>query len=225
MWIGDRVKAVAGIFWLAVTPLATAQSTSVLEAKLKSMEACRLSLSHKDCNLKILDKDLRESLIKLDQLNKRVQNSDSGAARKFAGDERVRFFTSSIWDANREAVKLTDGSVWKLDSAQIGMPIGNVVGVLIDSRKAVIYVDGNAYGATLVSGVVITSDAIVQTVVQKLDDGTVLKLANGVLLEFSSYDRYDTGWWLPPYKVLIELNAMNMWHLDKGKKVWIQRFL
>lgn len=60
---------------------------------------------------------------------------------------------------------------------------------------------------------------------KNMGDGAVLKLDTGELLEFSSYDRYDTNWWLPPYRVLITGSYSDMWNIDAGKKVWIKRVL
>jgi len=202
-----------------------AQSLQNLRAQMKSMEACRQSIKHADCNLQILDKDLRDTLVQLDQFNQQQQSQQEGGATKSSTQGNVRFFTSTISEANGEILKMMDGSTWRLDRNYFGLILQDAIGVMSDQRNAVIYADDNSYGARLLSGVVSTSSGSVRTVVETMGEGTILKLDDGALLEFSSYDKYDTGWWLPPYKVLVDSTSMNMWNLRKGKKVWIQRTL
>jgi len=202
-----------------------AQSLQNLRAQMKSMEACRQSIKHADCNLQILDKDLRDTLVQLDQFNQQQQSQQEGGATKPSTQGNVRFFTSTISEVNGEILKMMDGSTWRLDRNYFGLILQDAIGVMSDQRNAVIYANDNSYGARLLSGVVSTSSGSVRTVVETMGEGSILKLDDGALLEFSSYDKYDTGWWLPPYKVLVDSTSMNMWNLRKGKKVWIQRTL
>ena len=202
-----------------------AQSLQTLRAQMRSMEACRQSIKHADCNLQILDKDLRDTLIQLDQFNQQQQNQQEGGATKSSPQGNVRFFTTTISEVNGEILKMMDGSTWRLERSYFGLILQDAIGVMSDQRNAVIYANDNSYSARLLSGMVSTSSGNVRTVVEKMGDGTILKLDDGALLEFSSYDKYDTGWWLPPYKVLVDSTSMNMWNLNKGKKVWIQRTL
>ena len=54
---------------LSVSVPVFAQSLEALQAQIKSIESCRQSLRHADCNLQILDKGIRDTLISIDQLN------------------------------------------------------------------------------------------------------------------------------------------------------------
>jgi len=182
------------------------------------MQACKESIEDKRCNLKILDPELRESLIQLDKLK---QGSRNSANRKVIGGN-VQFFTDSIWSVNSNIVKLLGGSTWRLDSNYYLFASQEMIGIKNGSNSAVFYVDGNTSNATLVAGIVSSNSAILTDVISSKADGRFLKLSNGMVLEFDSYDAYDTGWWLPSYPVLVESSGMNMWNLNKGKKVWIK---
>ena len=96
---------------------------------------------------------------------------------------------------------------------------------MTDQKNAILYANDSSYRARLLKGQVLTSSGSTASVIEKKGDGAILKLSNGMLLEFDSYDRYDTGWWLPPYPVLLDESKMNMWNLNKGKKVWIKSIL
>mgnify|MGYP001823320003 CR=1 FL=1 len=56
-------------------------------------------------------------------------------------------------------------------------------------------------------------------------EGAVLEMDDGSLWSIPDYDQYGTGWWLPPYPVLIYANEMYLINLKKGKKVWVNRRL
>jgi hypothetical protein len=164
-------------------------------------------------------------LIQMDQLNQRRQREQHSIAGKIGTQGGVQFFTATISEVNGEILKFMSGGTWRLDRDYFGLPLQDAVGVMVDQRSAIIYANDNSYGARLISGAPYTSTGVVKTVVEKMGGGSILKLNDGTMLEFSSYEKYDTGWWLPPYEVLIDLSGMNMWNLDKGKKVWIQRVL
>lgn len=225
----DRVmktkKIILTFFLVACAMPAISQSLKSLQAQIKSMEACRMSIKHVDCNLEILDANIRETLTQLDQLNQqRTPNSQRKASPTLAQGS-VQFFTSSISQVDGEILKLSNSTVWELDRSYFGLAFQDVIGLMTDSKNATIYANDNTYRAKLIRGFVATTTGTMATVIDKKGDGAILKTSNGLLLEFSSYDRYDTGWWLPPYPVLIDESKMNMWNLNKGKKVWIQSVL
>lgn len=202
-----------------------AQSLQTLQAQMRSMEACRQSLKHANCNLKILDKDIRDALIQLDQINQQRQVRSEPPVGQLPSQGDVQFFTATILEVNNEVMKMMDGSVWRLDRGYFGLPLQDIIGVMSDQRNAVIHANDNFYNARLLTGMVSTFTGNLRTVTEKMGEGSILRLDNGMLLEFSSYDKYDTGWWLPPYKVMIDFARMNLWNLGSGKKVWIQRIL
>jgi len=197
-------------------------SEATLRAQLTSMQACQVSLKHTDCNLKILDQRTRELLIRMNSLNSARQTNQN--IDQLSGS-RVGFFTDSVFEANDDVLRLLGGTIWRLDRYYFGLPLEDVIVVRIDDRFSRIYVNDNIYVARLISGSAAMSSGLLTSVVTKIGDGTILRLSDGSMLEFSSYDKYDTGWWLPPYEVLIDLNSMNMWNLEKGKKVWIQKII
>lgn len=204
----------------ADTNFAHAESLDSLRAKMQSMNACRQSLSDQNCRLEILDPDIRQTLRKLDQL-KKTQNKLRGPVTSNLRRTH-EFFTDSIAEANSEVIRLYGGTLWILDQSYYGLSLEDVIGVVTGKKSATLYIDGNTYSAELVKGSVVTSSGILASVIDEKGDGKLLKLDNGMLLTFDSYDHYDTGWWLPPYQVLIDLTSMNMWNLKKGKKVWIE---
>lgn len=202
-----------------------AQSRQSLQAQIKSMEACRISIKHADCNLQILDADIRQTLIQLDQFNQqRAQRTGQNSA-SIGLNATVQFFTSSISEVNDEVLRMSNSSVWILERNYFGLAFQDVIGIMTDQKNAILYANDSSYRARLVRGQVFTSSGSTASVIEKKGDGAILKLSNGLLLEFDSYDRYDTGWWLPPYPVLIDESKMNMWNLNKGKKVWIKSVL
>ena len=209
---------------LAFVPV-KAQSLQSLQAQIKSMEACKISIKHVDCNLQILDADIRQTLIQLDQLNQqRVERAGRNSA-PISGGSNVQFFTTSISEVQDEVLKLSNSSVWVLDRRYFGLAFQDVIGVMTDQKNAILYANDYTYRARLIKGQVFTSSGTTASVIESKGNGAILKLSNGMLLEFDSYDRYYTGWWLPPYLVLLDESKMNMWNLNKGKKVWIKSIL
>ncbi len=143
----------------------------------------------------------------------------------FHSQDAVQFFSATIIEVDREIIKFMSGSLWRLDRSYFGLVLDDAIGLMNDGQNATIYANGDSYNARLVNGSESTSAGIVRTVVEEMGDGSVLRLDDGSLLEFSNYDRYETGWWLTPYKVLIDPSSMKMWNLDEAEVVWIQRFL
>ena len=190
----------AAFLFFILTPTAMPQSLKELQAQIKSMEACQQSLRHSDCNLNILDKGLRDTLIQLDKLNQSRQSAEgrrSPAPTASTAGGRAQYFTGSIMEASGEILKFLGGSVWRLDRTYFGLAFQDAIVVMTDQQNATIYANDNSYNARLLSGSVSTSMGVIRTVVEKMGDGAILKLDDGTLLEFSSYERYDTGWWLP----------------------------
>jgi len=202
-----------------------AESIEALRAKLTSMEACRQSLKNQNCNLQILDANTREALTQLDQLNNARSSAGNQTQTAAMPEGKVQFFTESVSEAKGEIIKLAGGSLWKLDRNYFGLPLEDVIGISSDQKTATLYIYGDFYVARLMKGSVTTSLGLTASVIQSMGNGTVLKLSNGLMLEFDSYAAYNTGYWLPPYRVVIDSGMMNMWNLNKGKKVWIKSVL
>lgn len=219
----NKLFFVLSILMMASSVLA--QSMQILQAKIRSMEACRQSLKHSECNLKILDKEIQDSLIQLDRLQQLSSNLQVQNRVESIASGAIQFASTSISEVNGEIIKMIGGSTWRLNRNYLGLSLSDVIIVMSDSKNGVIYSQDNSYGARLLSGSVSTSTGQIRTVMEKIGEGSILKLDDGTLLEFSSYDKYDSGWWLPPYRVILDSSRMNMWNLEKGKKVWVQRVL
>ena len=94
--------------------------------------------------------------------------------------------------------------------------LGNqdVIGILAGQNTANLYIGGLTYYAELIKGTVIRLPGIVASVIDEKADGKFLELDDETYLFFGSYKAFDTGWWLPPYPVLIDSTYMNMWNLE-----------
>lgn len=145
------------------------------------------------------------------------------------GMQKVEYLSDSIAEKNGKYIRLLGGSSWLLSFPTLALVTDQVLIVFqeveLNDKKnvqiAVAYIAGNEVYAKHVDGQYITQTGYLTTVVEALDDGAVLKLADGTLLSIPQYDRYDTGWWLPPYEALLTGNGMYLWNLKKGKRIWV----
>jgi len=154
----------------------------------------------------------------------------AGEAIAAPGMQKVEYLSDSIAQKDGKVIKLLGGSSWVLSSPTLALVTDDIIivfqDVVLKNKKtvkvAIAYVDGDEIIATHAGGTYATSTGFLTAVVESLGDGAVLKLADGSLLSIPQYDRYDTGWWLPPYKALLTGNRMYLWNLKKGKRVWVQ---
>jgi hypothetical protein len=143
--------------------------------------------------------------------------------------QKIEYFEDSIMEKDGEYIQLLGGSSWLLSLPSLALITDDVIIVFQEielknkkqAKVAVAYIDGEEILAKHIDGIYITQTGYLSTVVEVLGEGALLKLANGFLLSIPEYDQYDTGWWLPPYKVLLTGNMLYMYNLDKGKKVWV----
>lgn len=143
--------------------------------------------------------------------------------------EKVAYFADSIVEKEGSYIRLLGGSSWLLSAPSLALVTDDVIIVfqtiqLKDQRNvtvAVVYLDGDEIMARHVGGRYTASTGYLTTVVQAVGDGAVLRLADGTLLTIPQYDRYDTGWWLPPYRALLTGNKLYLYNLKKGKRVWV----
>jgi hypothetical protein len=200
---------------------------------IANMQACRQSLSSENCAPSQLSPDLLNALQRLEKLKNQHEDNIRASKPKIQAlvpnSERLvsnaSFATTTLSRADDDLLKMMDGSVWLLNRRYFGLSLEDVVIVKQDNASAVLFIDGNEYYGKLLKGGPFWSSGLLSQVVDEQADGAILTLANGVRLAFGDYDRYDTGWWLPPYDALIDLNTMNLWNLKKGKKVWIESVL
>jgi hypothetical protein len=150
----------------------------------------------------------------------------SGAA---SAEEKVSFLADSISRKDGQTITLLGGSKWQLSRRTLSLVTDDVIIVfreilLKDKTKAkvaVFYGGGDEIIAKHTEGRFLRQTGTLTSVVKVQDKGAVLQLANGRLLTVPQYDRYDSGWWLPPYKALVTGNEMYLWNLKKGKRVWV----
>ena len=143
--------------------------------------------------------------------------------------EFVNYCEDSIYSSEGETVQLLGGSRWETVGYNFFLIAQDVLVLQgttqVDGRNyqyAELLSDGNRMIATQLSG---TCNFLVGTklvVVREINDGRSLITDDGTVLNFDSYDSFDTGFWLPPYEVLITSNELYMWNLNEGKRVWLQ---
>ena len=141
-----------------------------------------------------------------------------GATKLESG--QVEFKETNI--SNERIVKLPDGSVWEIKHNS-GYGNESVFFISTGPKSANVWIDGSVYGATLLKGSPAYSIGMLAIVVEEKGDGALLVLDDGQMIMIGSYDRYHTGWWMPPYPVLI--TGFNMWNLRKSKKVRIDEII
>ena len=140
--------------------------------------------------------------------------------------QRVEYFTDAIVEIDKEYLELLGGTEWMLDlEPLLLLPYTEVIVVFehAEPEFATVYAEGESYVGALLKGQVIKQTGIRTSVVDEFGDGAVLETADGSLWSVPDYDRYDTGYWLPPYPVLITSDELYMYNLDQGKRVWVER--
>ena len=135
---------------------------------------------------------------------------------------RINFYKGSAFSkvgSDNNAVKNLDGTVWVFERYAM---------ILVPDDMLVIEDGPGSYRAMInsqwrpvapVSGFVTWDQAQLGKVVRSLGDGAVLQLHDGSLWEVESYDHYHTGYWLPPYPVLID--GYRMLNLNRPDDDWI----
>ena len=142
--------------------------------------------------------------------------------------ETVEYFADSIIEKGDQYIRLLGGSSWVLSTFSTALVMDDVIIVFRDVnyegrklRMAVAYLDGDEISVRHVRGPYTKSTGYLTIVVEALGKGAILRLADGSLLSVPDYDRFDTGWWLPPYSALITSNRLYLYNLKEGKRVWI----
>lgn len=143
--------------------------------------------------------------------------------------EKVKFLQDSIMQKEGNYIKLLGGSSWELTQMSLSLITQDVIIVFnsyLDNQNKtqimpVFYSDGEEIPLRYISGNIAAQEGHLVTISNEYRDGAILETLNGLLLSIPEYDRYDTGYWLPPYKALITNNGLYMWNLKKGKRVWV----
>ncbi|HBP0677562.1 TPA: hypothetical protein L5Q58_006307 [Pseudomonas aeruginosa] len=144
--------------------------------------------------------------------------------------EKVEYIADSIAQKDGKYIKLLGGSSWLLNSSSLALVTQDVIVVfrsIVGKDKKtyevpVFYLDSEEIIAKHIDGALVKESGFLAQVVQQFGEGARLKLDDGTILSIPEYDRYDTGWWLPPYQALVTGNGLYMWNLEKGKRVWVE---
>lgn len=132
----------------------------------------------------------------------------------------VTYTQSSVISTDGDLFRLMDGSRWVQTGYGMILPASDIT-IIITSEEG----DGTAFAngveveVELISGSPNVSTGLLGHVVQERGDGAILQLSDGSLWEISQYDRYDTGYWLPPYRVIVSPDELYLINVGKGKRV------
>lgn len=136
----------------------------------------------------------------------------------------ISYFQDQIWEiTNENQIRLFGGSYWVSYSSMLLLPLQDVLVVLRDSQVGMMYADGAEIPVQFVGGSFVPKRGWLQTVVAASKDGAILRLDDGSLWKIPNYDRFDTRWWLPPYKVIVTSDQLYMIHLRDNKQIWVSR--
>lgn len=144
--------------------------------------------------------------------------------------EKVEYIADSIAQKDGKYIKLLGGSSWLLNSSSLALVTQDVIvvfrSIIGKDNKIyevpVFFFDGEEIIAKHIDGAFVKESGVLIKVVQQFGEGARLKLDDGTILSIPEYDRYYTGWWLPPYQALVTGNGFYMWNLKKGKRVWVE---
>ena len=150
-------------------------------------------------------------------------------AAQAQGLEKIEYFADSIIEKEDSHMSLFGGSSWVLLEHSLALVTHDVIVVFkpvesVDHKRAqtaVAYLDGEKIAVRHSAGTYSTQTGYFTTVIEALADGAVLKLGDGTFLSVPEYDRFDTGWWLPPYEALLTASKLYLYNLGTGRRVWV----
>ena len=145
------------------------------------------------------------------------------------GLQKVEYLVDSVLKKEGEYVRLLGGSSWIFALPSRALFAEEIIIIFQEIelqnknlvKVAVAYIDGEEIQVKHAAGTYITETGYLTRVIEALNKGALLRLANGLLLSVPKYDQFYTGWWLPPYEALITGNMLYLYNLKKGKRVWV----
>ena len=138
--------------------------------------------------------------------------------------QTVEYVQDTSTEIDGRVLTLMGGTTWILEQETIALPFQDVTVVFKPgSNVGTVFMEGEDVAAKLVDGIAIRKKGKLGVVVESLGEGALLRLNDDSLWKIPEYDRYDTGWWLPPYPVLLTSDEMYLINLKKGKRVWVER--
>lgn len=140
-----------------------------------------------------------------------------------AHPRRVQYVADTIMEIDETSIELLGGSRWELLGLSLALPLEDIWIVLTSEKAGIAFIDGSEIPVVHRSGLYAAATGLYGRVVGVTNDGALLTLDDGSLWSVPEYDRFDTGWWLPPYPALITSNGLYLINLKKGKKVWVSQ--
>lgn len=154
--------------------------------------------------------------------------------------KKVSFSSDTVSEIDGKVIKFLTGSTWIMERELVALPLSE--GIIICNGPApefqkekieeyvkalptsgVLFYSGQTVNVKRVDGLFLLQNGVLGKVVEEMGDGAILKTDDGSLWSIPQYDRYDTGYWLPPYPVLIFGSEQYLVNLKKGKKVRVER--
>lgn len=137
----------------------------------------------------------------------------------------VAYLDASVSQADGEILTLLDGSNWQKSGYSHVLPASDILIILLDEKgNGVAFSDGNQFQVKHISGQPVgLKEGWLSKVVKSMGDGSVLKMVDGSMWEIPEYDQFDTGFWLPPYHVIITSDRSHLINVKKSKKIWARQ--
>lgn len=133
----------------------------------------------------------------------------------------VLYIEGSIYETDDDTFSLLGGSTWSKLSYAYLLPTSDIFIILTsEAGNGIAYSDGSEFNVKYLSGGLDYKRGKLNLVIESLGDGAILKMADDSLWEIDSYDQYDTGYWLPPYHVIITSDELYLINFEEGKKIW-----
>jgi hypothetical protein len=151
----------------------------------------------------------------------------------------VAFFEDTVMKIDGRVVEFLGGSTWLLEREIVALPLGlatvvcNGPAPVFNKEKMDDYLKalpaqgsfmyrGQTVAAKRISGVFLLIDGFLGQVVRAHGGGAVLEIDDGSLWSVPRFDQFDTGFWLPPYPVIIYKNRLQLLNLKEGKKISLE---
>lgn len=210
-----KLLAFASLFVSSVVFADTANDRLTI---LKNEMNCLENYKSKNCRMDLLSEETKSLILQYQQANEQLKTIFPQLSR----GGKVYYIFDTILEIDANIVKLMGGAIISLDLDYFGLIMDDVIVIKEENNNVYLVGSYGSYTGTILRPAINNSSGLITRVIKNIGGGAVLQTEEGVLLEFSSYDQYDTDWWRPPYRVLIDLNKMKMWNLDTGKAVDIR---
>jgi len=152
-----------------------------------------------------------------------VTSAATGQEKEYPID--ILYLRGTVSEADGDIITLLDGSKWRKQGYSYVLPSSNILIVVTDEEgSGVAFSDGSEFQVNHISGQPTgLKEGQLTKVVQSLSEGAVLEMADGSMWEIPKYDQFDTGYWLPPYHVIVTPDKSYLINIGKNKRVWARQ--